>query len=94
MEKARDSMVEALEYIELLFENMQDSDYKAMVIKKHAVELGAFQFFHNHAMGTFDDFVKRFGKKNKMGKETAEMMGGILMARFIKNLSKELSKEE
>lgn len=86
---------EALDYVQDVIENLNDKQWRKMSLESQAVETGIGQALAEHLVPViYKDMEKSLHKKLKVNKQTAESLRHIYMGRVIKNIRKELNRNE
>lgn len=82
---------EALEYVKDAIENMNDKQWRKMVMSSQSVEMGIGIGMADHLVPViYSDMKKNLHKRIKVSKGTAEALRHIYIGRVIKNVRKEL----
>jgi hypothetical protein len=82
---------EAIDYVQMVVQNMEDPNWRRMVVNQHVREMGvATRLAHNIIPDVYMDMHKSIHKKLKVKKEVGTMLANIYLARVIKNIVKEL----
>ncbi len=84
---------EALEYVRDAIENLNDKQWRKMVMSTQAVEMGVGVAMAEHLFPViYMDMSKNLHKKIKVSKETAEALRHIYIGRVIKNIRRSLNE--
>lgn len=82
---------EALEYVKLALENINDKQWRKMMMSRQAVEMGVGVALMEHlAPAIYKDMEKTMHKKLKIDKRIAVALRHIYIARVIKNIKEAL----
>lgn len=83
---------EALEYVKDAIENMNDKQWRKMVMATQAVEMGVGVGIAEHLVPViYQDMSKNLHKKIKVSKETAEALRHIYIGRVVKNVIRSIN---
>lgn len=84
---------EALEYVRDAIENINDKQWRKMVMSTQAVEMGVGVGMAEHLVPViYGNMEKTLHKKVKVSKETARALRHIYIGRVIKNIRKALNE--
>lgn len=84
---------EAIEYLADAVENINDRQWRKMVMSTQAVEIGIGVGIAEHLVPViYNDMQKNMHKKFKVSKETAQALRHIYIGRVIKNVRKALNE--
>lgn len=84
---------EALEYVRDAIENLNDKQWRKMVMATQAIEMGVGVGLAEHLVPViYDDMGKNLHKKIKVSKETAEALRHIYIGRVVKNVRRSLNE--
>lgn len=84
---------EALEYISDAIENMNDKQWRKMVMQTQAIEMGVGMGMAEHLVPViYGDMTKSLHKKVKVPKEIAQALRHIYIGRVIKNIRRSLNE--
>jgi len=84
---------EALEYLTDAVENINDKQWRKMVIESQALEMGIGVGLVEHLVPSiYRDMEKSLHKKVKVSKTTARALRQIYIGRVIKNIIKEAER--
>lgn len=84
---------EALEYVRDAIENLNDKQWRKMVMATQAVEMGVGVAMAEHLFPViYQDMSKNLHKKIKVSKQTAEALRHIYIGRVIKNIRRSLNE--
>lgn len=83
---------EALEYVTDAIENINDRQWRKMVMSSQAVEIGVGVAMAEHLLPViYRDMEKNLHKKIKVSKHTAQALRHIYIGRVVKNVRKALN---
>lgn len=86
---------EALEYVRDAIENINDKQWRKMVMATQAVEMGVGVGIAEHLVPViYDDMAKNLHKKLKISKDTARALRHIYMGRVVKNIRRSLNERD
>jgi len=86
-----DASNEALEYMYMAAENMNDREFRKMVMSTQPVEMGIGIGLAEHLIPKiYKDMEKSLHRRFKVPKKTAEALRHIFIGRVVKNIRKEL----
>lgn len=84
---------EALEYVRDAIENINDKQWRKMVMATQAVEMGVGVAMAEHLFPViYQDMSKNLHKKIKVSKQTAEALRHIYIGRVVKNIRRSLNE--
>lgn len=84
---------EALEYVRDAIENLNDKQWRKMVMATQAVEMGVGVGIAEHLVPViYNDMGKSLHKKLEVSKGTAEALRHIYIGRVVKNVRKALNE--
>lgn len=91
----RQASDEALEYVKDAIENINDTQWRKMVMSTQAVEMGVGVAVAEHLVPViYTDMSKTMHKKLKLTKETARALQHIYIGRVIKNVRRALNERD
>lgn len=93
-EMVKRAATEALEYMNLVIENLDDDEYRRIAVDTQMVEMGVGDGLMDIVYPIAEDMRKKLHKEFKHTnnpKNTAKMLRGIFLARTVKNIMKELN---
>ena len=83
---------EALDYVKDAIENINDKQWRKMVMESQAVEMGVGVGVAEHLVPKiYNDMEKNLHKRIKVDKNTSRALRHIYIGRVIKNIRKELN---
>lgn len=92
-ELVRQASDEALEYVKDAIENINDKQWRKMVMQSQSVEMGVGVAVAEHLVPViYKDMEKNLHKKVELPKETTEALRHIYIGRVIKNIRKALNE--
>lgn len=84
---------EALEYVRDAVENLNDKQWRKMVMSSQAVEMGVGIGFAEHLVRViYSDMEKNLHKRIKVSRETSRALRHIYIGRVIKNIRKAINE--
>lgn len=84
---------EALEYVKDAIENINDKQWRKMVMASQSIEMGVGVAIAEHLVPIiYKDMERSLHKKTKLPKETAEALRHIYVGRVIKNVRRSLNE--
>ena len=84
---------EALEYVRDALENINDRQWRKMVMETQAVEMGVGIGIAEHLVPViYADMEKNLHKKLKISKETARALRHVYIGRVVKNIRRSLNE--
>lgn len=84
---------EALDYVKDAIENINDRQWRKMVMESQAVEMGVGVALAEHLVpAIYQDMRKKLNKRLKLQPKTAEALRHIYIGRVIKNIRKALNE--
>lgn len=88
-----DASDEALEYVQDALENLNDRQWRKMVMETQSLEMGIGVAMAEHLVPViYRDMEKTMHKKLKLPKDTARALRHIYIGRVIKNIRRSLSE--
>jgi hypothetical protein len=86
---------EALEYMADAVQNINDRQWRKMVVSTQAVEMGVGVGFAEHLVPIiYEDMEKTLHKRLKISKSTAGALRQIYIGRVIKNVRRSLNERD
>jgi len=84
---------EALEYVRDAIENLNDKQWRKMVMQSQAVEMGVGVGIAEHLVPViYNDMEHKLHKRIKVNKQTARALRHIYIGRVIKNIRRALNE--
>lgn len=97
MDKGREIIInasmEAIEYVSEAIENINDVNWRKMVVRGQALEMGAGRALADKLVpDIYNDMKKKMPRRLKINKELAYALTEIYIGRVVKNLVAEVNK--